>query len=360
MIILHVLHGLQLGGVAAVVRNLALNHGEDHIHIVALTQDTSPPAQERFRALYEDPHITVTVLNKPRGKGHWGVIRALRRLFKQPMDALIVHHEHVLPMVLPAALGRSFITIQVIHNQRLDAIPWHRHLGRRFFDHYVFVSESGRQEGRVTYRLPLSQTSTIRNGIPLSTFTPPSSPPALSFLFVGRLTAQKNLMGLIDRYERYATLVAHPAPLTILGQGEDQTALEARLARSPQSCLITLQPVSGDMPARYAEHAVLVLPSLYEGTPMVILEAMACGLGVIAHDVGDVSSLIDEDCGAVIDPNDVEAFAQAMVRMHDPIRLAKVRKHAVQRAQSFSDARMSEQYRTLLLTLKKSSGPKAG
>lgn len=353
MTILHLLHGLQLGGVAAVVRNLALCHGEDRVHIVALTQESSPQAQARFRALTEDPAITLTVLNKPRGRGRLQTIRSLRQLMTSDVDVLFVHHEHLLPLVIPAAFDKRCRKIQVIHNEILDLVFWHRYAGSRFFDHYVFVSETARLKALQTLRLPATKTSTIRNGIPLLEFTPPPSPQPLSFLFVGRFTAQKNLMGLIDRIEGYAVVSKHPARLTVIGQGEDLEKLTQRIQASPAANLITLSSVQGDMPRVYRNHGVLLLPSWYEGTPMVILEAMACGMVVIAHAVGDVPALVDHAVnGMVIDPQDDEGFVKAMVDLEDESRRLAYRTRALQKAQTFSASEMAVHYRTLIHSFK--------
>ncbi len=59
---------------------------------------------------------------------------------------------------------------------------------------------------------------------------------------------------------------------------------------------------------------VLVCPSHAEGMPTVILEAMACGLAVVATEVGAVSDLVDEENGWMVPPGDVDALAAALRR----------------------------------------------
>jgi len=63
----------------------------------------------------------------------------------------------------------------------------------------------------------------------------------------------------------------------------------------------------------YANADYLVLPSLSEGLPTVILEAMAMGLPVIASDVGAVGSVVNGDNGWLIKPNNVEALEQSII-----------------------------------------------
>ena len=62
----------------------------------------------------------------------------------------------------------------------------------------------------------------------------------------------------------------------------------------------------------YAICDVLVSPSHSEGVPTVILEAMACGMAVIATDVGGVSLLVNQDVGALIAPRDVDQLVSSM------------------------------------------------
>jgi glycosyltransferase involved in cell wall biosynthesis len=70
-----------------------------------------------------------------------------------------------------------------------------------------------------------------------------------------------------------------------------------------------------DMTQVYAEIDCLVLPSLREGMPMVVLEAMASGKPVVATDVGAVSLLLSSGCGLVVPVGDREAMATALRRI---------------------------------------------
>src|SRR5206468_4261129 len=73
--------------------------------------------------------------------------------------------------------------------------------------------------------------------------------------------------------------------------------------------------VSNMLPV-YREADALVLTSDYEGTPNVVLEAMACGLPVIATRVGDVPEIVRHgETGFLVEPSDTEAIAERLVDM---------------------------------------------
>jgi glycosyltransferase involved in cell wall biosynthesis len=60
---------------------------------------------------------------------------------------------------------------------------------------------------------------------------------------------------------------------------------------------------------------VFVLPSLAEGTPNGVIEAMACGVPVIATNVGGIPDILDPECGILIPPRDADALAEAMLKL---------------------------------------------
>jgi glycosyltransferase involved in cell wall biosynthesis len=77
---------------------------------------------------------------------------------------------------------------------------------------------------------------------------------------------------------------------------------------------------------------VIVLPSLTEGTPNVIIEAMAYGLPVISTTVGGIPDIVDDESGILVPPGDAQALTQAMCRLAgDPTLRAKMGRAARER-----------------------------
>ncbi|MHA1568885.1 MAG: glycosyltransferase family 4 protein [Alphaproteobacteria bacterium] len=91
-----------------------------------------------------------------------------------------------------------------------------------------------------------------------------------------------------------------------------------------------------DLPALYSSATALVYPSWYEGFGLPPLEAMACGLPVVASTAASIREVVG-DAGLLVDPNDIEGLARAMARVIDEPRLRdELARSGRERAQQFS------------------------
>lgn len=133
-------------------------------------------------------------------------------------------------------------------------------------------------------------------------------------LFVGRLDAVKGAPLLLQAFAALRT--DHPdATLTLIGDGADRPTLEAQAQALDLRDAVTF---AGYQPqeavADFLEEAdFLVLPSFAEGVPVVLMEAMASRIPVIATQVAGVSELIiNGETGFVVPPGDVPTLIQKM------------------------------------------------
>lgn len=147
---------------------------------------------------------------------------------------------------------------------------------------------------------------------------------AVGFVFSGRLVDWKGVQFLIEAF----AIVHRELPgssLQILGSGPMRSVLEAQVAATGLGDSVafagwTSQPQCA---AILAAADVFVLPSLYECGGAVVLEAMACGLPVIATHWGGPADYLDSTCGILVDPQSPQQFpirlAEAMMRLgRDP------------------------------------------
>jgi glycosyltransferase involved in cell wall biosynthesis len=161
-------------------------------------------------------------------------------------------------------------------------------------------------------------------------------------IFVGRLAAVKGLPVLI---EALATVrAAHPdATLTLVGDGPDRAALAALAETVGVAKAVTFAGYrSQDEVARLLGEAdVFVLPSFAEGVPVVLMEAMASGLPVVATRIAGVPELVEDgEHGLLAPPGDPDSLAAAIAALlSDPARRHRMGAAACARVAADYDAR---------------------
>jgi glycosyltransferase involved in cell wall biosynthesis len=135
-----------------------------------------------------------------------------------------------------------------------------------------------------------------------------------AILFLGTLEARKNLGALVDAYARLVASGANPPRLVLAGRQTDESAeLVARAGRPP---LVGRVEFPGyveprDRQALYRQALVLVMPSHLEGFGIPALEAMTCGVPVIAADRGALPEVVGQ-AGILVNPEEPAAIAAAL------------------------------------------------
>jgi glycosyltransferase involved in cell wall biosynthesis len=129
-------------------------------------------------------------------------------------------------------------------------------------------------------------------------------------LTVARLDGQKGIHHLLD-----AVSAVPNASFAIAGDGPNRAALEAYAASVGVSDRVRFLGHRQDVPSLLAAADLFVLPSLYEGLPLSVLEAMASGVPVIATGIGGTDEVVrDGETGTLVPPADPAALAAAIVR----------------------------------------------
>ena len=177
----------------------------------------------------------------------------------------------------------------------------------------------------------------VMNGVDADLFKPrdraaaraelglPAGPLAV---YVGNLKPEK---GILDLCAAWATVVRHvpDATLAIVGGGPLRGEVEAQVAALGERVRVVGPQPLERVPTWMAASDLLVLPSHTEGTPNVVLEALASGRRVVATSVGGVPDLItDRKLGTLVPSKNPDALADALVlavrQPYDPAEVAEL------------------------------------
>lgn len=253
----------------------------------------------------------------------------VRRLHAaQPIDLLDAHYLY--PDGYAAALLSARLRVPLVITARgtdvnlYAQMPLIRPLLRRALQQaagVIAVSESLRQ-GMIELGIAPEKIVTIRNGIDRAVFHPRDrhaarrqlnlDPHAPIIVSVGALVPRKGMDRLIDAL---ALVTETNARLYVIGAGGERAALEARIAARGLQERVTLVGArpQAQLADWYAAADLFCLASAGEGCPNVVIEALACGVPVVAADVGGISELIvSGDYGSVLAPPTAENFAAAI------------------------------------------------
>lgn len=138
--------------------------------------------------------------------------------------------------------------------------------------------------------------------------------------FVGELREKKGLKTLLSAYAQVNK--NRRAALLIVGEvrhGEDSQTVEETRASNPESKIIITGYVSpSDLPAYYSLIDVFAHPSVHDGMPNAILEAMACEKAIIATPVGGINDIVENGKnGMLVNVNDANALAEKILELLD-------------------------------------------
>ena len=267
------------------------------------------------------------VFSFPRIDRHpLAAMRALRRAFRDGGYAAVHAHMTTLSaLVLPAAKAAG-VPVRICHaHSSFDRQSDHcfakaalRPFAAIFATHRMAC---GKLAAESLYRKKADEAFILPNAVDLSRFAcaapailPQGFAPAAALpraermlLFAGRFVPQKNLFFLLDAFA--AALPLRPMALALLGDGPQKEALRAHAKmRGIEKSVLFLPPQ--DPAPWYAAADALVLPSLYEGMPVVAAEAQAAGIACLFSD--KVTREADICGGAKFLPLDTEIWAQAM------------------------------------------------
>lgn len=284
---------------------------------------------EPIRARAEAADVTVRMIPPlPLGLAGARQVPALRSLLRQARPD--VFHAHMSsPVAAKWALTAAVLagvravvgTVQVISDYVPDrSTRLQLRLLATQVDRYLAVSREIATGLVADYGWPAAKIEVVHNAVAAERFGA-APPPQLRgelgaadrplVLTSARLSEQKGLPVLLE-----AAAEVPEAVFALAGDGPERVRLERLADRLGVADRVRFLGRRDDVPELLAACDVFALPSLYEGTSLAVLEAMAARRAVVSSAIGGTEELIDDgSSGMLVPPGDAEALAAALRRL---------------------------------------------
>jgi len=343
--------------------------------ILALAAETRRAGHEAHIAVFADKRRPVlTLLERARAEGlpaepidvagridPLAIGRIAWLMHRLNVDLVHTHDYKTTIMGLAAVTLARKPLVATLHGDTAESpavrlYEWLNYRALRFCDSVVAVAP-GLLE-KASRCVPPGRLSYISNGIDITSLqkklTPgrdiraelgvPSDAPLIGM--VGRLAPEKSHVSMIGALPR----IAHPGPpphLLIAGDGPLRDALARAAQQHSVEGRVHLLGARSDLPDIYAALTLLVHPSLTEGLPLVVLEAAAFGVPIVASSVGAIPAVLEQGAaGVLVPPGDPQALARAVEDLlAQPDRAQRLGQRARARVQTlYSATAMTKRY----------------
>jgi len=273
--------------------------------------------------------LNVRLRQVPRMQGKRSLITRLphfvRELRAERPDVFHAHLNGPLACkdgLIAAAIARVpavVATAQLFVNLPLSPFIYAQHrFVATIVDRYIAVSHEVAERLGQTFRIPARKINVVYNGVPVSSFDRPANAAlrvALTgstekpiVLTVARLAEQKGLCNLLK-----AAALVPEAMFVLAGEGPERANLEAQAGELGLNKRVLFLGYRQDVPDLLASCDLFVLPSLFEGLPLSILEAMAANKPVVASAIGgNNEAIVHGETGLLVPPANPSALGAAI------------------------------------------------
>lgn len=330
------------GGVAGVIYNLGrelerLGHRITYVFQEDLLEpgSVSPRFNELVFSWRLGRHIaenqknfSIVNLHAPTGFPY-GLRRRWQRAAEYPPYVMTLHgleERRVYAMSREAKRGRAW-------NFSLKNRLWHRYFHMPRFRWSIQTADGAHTCARevwstlqVKYNLDADRVAYVPHGVELRFFIPREyrSGEKLRLLYAGTWLDQRGIFYIRDALRNVAPKIPG-LTMTFAGGGVPSEEIQ-RFFGSELASRIIVRPVieASRMPELYAEHDVFLFPSLVEGLPLVLLEAMAARMPVITTNTCGMADVVENEFnGLLIPPANAIAMGEAILRLARSVELRK-------------------------------------
>lgn len=268
--------------------------------------------------LVSQARIGMVWLSRASNVGVVSVFRLWRHLRSNRVDILMLLT--VIPNIWGRLLGRLTRVPVIVGTCRGGGSPGRQHERWlwRLADHHICNSTALMDHMSSICGVPKLLITTIPNGVDTEFFRPPGTPPSAEpkiVLCVARFVPDKDHETLIHAFGMVVSRDP-AAELWLVGDGYLQASVEEFATRTLPPGHLRILPGRLDLRPLLEQSRLLVLSSIREGLPNVVLEAMATALPVVATDVGGLSEVVEHNqTGLLVPERNPVALAEALLQL---------------------------------------------
>lgn len=327
----------KIGGGESHLLSLVENLDRNRFEPIVLSF-TSGPMIEQLQQMGVETHVIYT--ETPFDIRKWNAVKKL--LLSKQIDLVHAHGTRANSNVLWASRKLKIPVIYTIHGwsfhpDQKPLVKTLRLLGEKYLTSRstlnISVSQSNKESGKEV--IPSFESIVVNNGINLQKFNPANQfkdirtelklpKDKILVLFIARFTLHKQPLTLIKGFAEALKQNAN-MHLLMVGDGDQKEEAELLIKQLQISEHITLEKFRQDVPDVLAAADIFVLPSLWEGLPIGLLEAMAMGKAIIASNADGTREIVEHNKnGLLVSINSLQKeTTEALVQLSQQPQLRK-------------------------------------
>lgn len=350
MKIMQVIPYFCFGGAEIMCENLtyALKNAGQEVFAVSLYHDRTPIARRM-----EEAGIRIVYLDKKLGLD-LSMVPKLKTLIQQERPDVVHSHLNIIKYAAAAAklagVRKCVHTVHSLADREAEGRVQKIINGfyfRRGWSVPVALTPEVQSSVSEFYGLPLHRVPVIYNGIDLSRCVPKTTyetGETVTILHVGRFDVPKNHPGLLEAFR--LLLETHPeCRLRLVGDGDLRADMEKLAREKGIADFVEFCGMQSNVYPYLHDADIFTLPSIYEGNPMTIIEAMGTGLPIVASRVGGIPDMIsDGESGLLVEP-EPQSICAGLTRLVGNAALRqRLGLAARKQSQTFSAEHMARDY----------------
>ena len=336
--IVHIRDSCGIYGAERVILTLGNNLNKDRYHLTLIALDDQKGLNDKF--IVEARRVGFEVIPVPvKGRVDFKALPVIRNILKEKLADIIHSHDYKSNLyTILSSMAMGIKKVVTSHGATKESFKKRLYLllddriFYQFFHNIIAVSEKiGVHLSNI--KIPSKKISVIPNGIDVSIIQSSTKsdqkinfPNNITRVFgvIGRLTPDKGHRYFIDAFIK--VIEKHPSVAALfVGGGPEKDKLVKQIECQGLTEKIILTGERDDMDYIYGMLDCVVIPSLREGLPYSLLEAMAKKIPVIATSVGDIPRLIlPGQTGYLIPATDISALGKCMDEFLNSPEAAKV------------------------------------